>query len=162
MSKFIKYDTTLTDVTSFSANYDNRSLSARPQFTGNQYNITLTDGFSATHTLEGYSFESITDVMLSCTDNSPLFTSASGLTSVSAFNFDTVSGLSATYPEVSGYVISTSGIAPSGTYALNSYNTMSVTFPMITATGTVDVIAINPAGYGIFSTDVGTTGITIN
>jgi len=41
MSKFIKYDTTLTDVTSFSANYDNRSLSARPQFTGNQY-TTLT------------------------------------------------------------------------------------------------------------------------
>ena len=162
MSKFIKYDTTLTDVTSFSANYDNRSLSARPQFTGNQYNVTLTNGFSATHTLEGYSFESITDVMLSCTDNSPLFTSASGLTSVSAFNFDTVSGLSATYPEVSGYVISTAGIAPSGTYALNNYNTMSVTFPMLTATGAVDVIAINPAGYGIFSTDVGTTGITIN
>jgi hypothetical protein len=161
MSKFIKYDTTLTDVTSFSANYDNRSLSARPQFTGNQY-TTLTNGFSATHTLEGYSFESITDVMLSCTDNNPLFTSTSGLTSVSAFNFDTVSGLSATYPEVSGYVISTSVLAPSGTYALNSYNTMSVTFPMITATGTVDVIAINPAGYGIFSTDVGTTGITIN
>jgi hypothetical protein len=162
MSKFIKYDTTLTDVTSFSANYDNRSLSARPQFTGNQYNITLTDGFSATHTLQGYSFESITDVMLSCTDNDPLFTSASGLTSVSAFNFDTVSGLSATYPEVSGYVISTSVLSPSGTYALNNYNTMSVTFPTVTATGSVDVIAINPAGYGIFSTDVGTTGITIN
>jgi len=162
MSKFIKYDTTLTDVTSFSANYDNRSLSAAPQFTGNQYNITLTDGFSATHTLQGYSFESITDVMLSCTDNDPLFTSASGLTSVSAFNFDTVSGLSATYPEVSGYVISTSVLSPSGTYALNNYNTMSVTFPTVTATGSVDVIAINPAGYGIFSTDVGTTGITIN
>jgi len=162
MSKFIKYDTTLTDVTSFSANYDNRSLSARPQFTGNQYNITLTDGFSATHTLQGYSFESITDVMLSCTDNSPLFSNVSGLTSVSAFNFDTVSGLSATYPEVSGYVISTSGIAPSGTYALNSYNTMSVTFPMITTTGTVDVIAISLAGYGNSTTDVGKTGITIN
>ena len=161
MSKFIKYDTTLTNVTSFSANYDNRSLSARPQFTGNQY-TTLNDGFSATHILEGYSFESITDVMLSCTDNSPLFSNVSGLTSVSAFNYDTVSGLSATYPEVSGYVISTSVLSPSGTYALNSYNTMSVTFPMLTATGTVDVIAINPAGYGIFSTDIGTTGITIN
>ena len=83
MSKFIKYDTTLTDVTSFSDNYDNRSLSARPQFTGNQYNVTLYDGFSATHILEGYSFESVTDVMLSCTDNNPLFTDASGLTSVS-------------------------------------------------------------------------------
>jgi|TARA_R110001599_G_scaffold65267_2_gene183928 hypothetical protein len=162
MSKFIKYDTTLTNVTSFSANYDNRSLSARPEFTGNQYNVTLTNGFSATHILQGYSFESITDVMLSCTDNSPLFSNVSGLTSVSAFNYDTVSGLSATYPEVSGYVISTSVLSPSGTYALNSYNTMSVTFPMLTATGTVDVIAINPAGYGIFSTDIGTTGITIN
>ena len=90
MSKFIKYDTTLTNVTSFSANFENRELSGRPEFTGNEY-TTLTNGFSAIHTLEGYNFESITDILLSCTDNNPLFTSASGLTSVSAFNLDTIS-----------------------------------------------------------------------
>jgi hypothetical protein len=74
---------------------------------------------------------------------------------VSAFNFDTVSGLSATYPEVSGY--------PTTTYTLNNYNTMTVTFPTVTATGVVDIIAVNQAGYGIFSTDVGSTSaITIN
>ena len=40
---------------------------------------------------------------------------------------------------------------------------MSVTFPTVTATGVVDVIAVNPAGYGVFSTDVGSTSaITIN
>jgi len=154
MSKFIKYDSTITDVTSFSANFDTRELSARPQFTGNQY-TTLSNGFSAIHTLEGYSLESVTDVLLSCTDSNPLFTSASGLTSVSAFNFNTVSGLSAAYPEVSGY--------PTTTYTLNNYNTMTVTFPTVTATGVVDVIAVNPAGYGIFGTDVGSTSaITIN
>jgi len=153
MSRFLKYNSTLTDVTAFSANFDTRELSARPQFTGNEY-TTLNNGFSSIHTLEGYNFESVTDVLLSCTNSAPLFTSASGLTSVSAFNFDTVSGLSATYPEVSGF--------PTTTYTLNNYNTMTVTFPTVTATGVVDIIAVNPAGYGIFGTDVGTTGITIN
>ena len=154
MSKFIKYNSTLTNVTSFSANFETRELSARPEFTGNQY-TTLNSGFSAIHTLEGYNFDSVTDILLSCTNNTPLFTSASGLTSVSAFNFDTISGLSAAYPEVSGY--------PTTTYTLNNYNTMTVTFPTVTATGVVDIIAVNQAGYGIFSTDVGSTSaITIN
>ena len=81
---------------------------------------------------------------------------------MSAFNFDTISGLSATYPEVSGYVITTGAASPSGTYTLNSYNTMSITFPTVTATGVVDLIAINAAGYGKFSTDVESiTAITI-
>ena len=161
MSKFIKYDSTLTDVTAFSGNFDHRELSARPQFTGNMY-TTIVCGFSASKVLHGYSFDSVTDVMLSCTDNSPLFINTSGLTSVSAFNFDTVSGLSAIYPEVSGYVITTDAASPSGIYTLNNYNRMSIEFPTVTATGVVDVIAINPAGYGKFSTDVGSTSaITI-
>lgn len=154
MSKFLKYDSSITEVTSFSANFDTRELSARPQFTGNMY-TTLACGFSAQHTFEGYSFDSIDHVMLSCTNSNPLFTSASGLTSVSAFNFSSVSGLSAAYPEVSGYPITT--------YTLNNYNTMSVSFPELTATGVVDIIAINPAGYGIFGTDVNSTSaLTIN
>jgi hypothetical protein len=179
MSKFIKYDEFLTgelpraDGKSSRHDFAHHELSARPEFTGNMY-TTLASGFSGSQLFDGYNFDSVTNIMLSCTDNNPLFTSASGLTSVSAFNFDTMSGLSAAYPEVSGYVITETHplsaerdrlafvTSPSGTYALNSYNTMSVTFPTVTATGTVDVIAINSAGYGIFSTDVGTTGITIN
>jgi len=150
MSKFIKLDSTLTSVTSFSGNFDARELSARPQFTGDRY-FTLTNNFSAIKTFEGYGFDSVTYVMLSCTSNSPLF---SGFGSVSAYNFDTVSTLSADYPEVSGF--------PTTNYILNNYNTMTVTFPTVTATGEVDIIAINPAGYGILGADVGTTGITIN
>ena len=152
MSKFIQYNSTLTNVTSFSANFDTRELSARPQFTGNKY-TTLNSGFSAIHTVQGYNFDSVTDVLLSCTDSTPLFTSASGLTSVSAFNFATVSGLSATYPEVSGY--------PTTTYTLNNYNTMEITFPQLSGTGEIDIIAINPAGIGKLSTDIG-SAITIN
>ena len=75
MSRFIKLNSTLTNVTAFSANFETRELSARPEFTGNQY-TTLNNGFSAIHTLEGYNFDSVTDVLLSCTNNTPLFTSA--------------------------------------------------------------------------------------
>lgn len=161
MSKFILYNSNLTNVTSFSGNFDSRTLSARPQFTGD-FRTTLLCGFSASKVFKGYSFDSVTNVMLSASDNTNIF--AEGYT-LSAYNFynelTAVStnmtpsrSLSANYPEVSGFPITT--------YTINNYNTLTVEFPELTATGTVDVIAINPAGYGIFSTDVaGTSGITV-
>ena len=79
MSKFIKYDSTLTDVTSFSANFDTRELS-------------------------GLIFSSFT---------------------------------------------------------INNYNSITLTFPEITATGSIDIIPMNAAGYGSLVNDIGTT-ITIN
>ena len=167
MSKFIKYDEFLTgalpraDGKSSRHDFAHHELSARPEFTGNMY-TTLGSGFSGSRSFDGYNFDSVTNIMLSCTDNTPLFINTSGLTSVSAFNFDTMSGLSAAYPEVSGYVITTGAASPSGTYTLNSYNTISISLPAITAVGEIDIIAINPAGYGKFSVDTGSTGaITI-
>ena len=53
-----------------------------------------------------------------------------------------------------------SGLVTSN-YTLNNYNSMSVTFPTITATGSVDIILMNAAGYGSLVNDIGTT-ITIN
>ena len=38
---------------------------------------------------------------------------------------------------------------------------MTVTFPEITATGSIDILPMNAAGYGSLVTDIGTT-ITIN
>ena len=38
---------------------------------------------------------------------------------------------------------------------------MSVTFPTITATGSIDIIPMNAAGYGSLVNDINTT-ITIN
>jgi len=161
MSKFILYNSNLTNVTSFSGNFDSRTLSARPQFTGD-FRTTLLCGFSASKVFKGYSFDSVTNVMLSASDNTNIF--AEGYT-LSAYNFyneltavstnmTPSTSLSANYPEVSGFPITT--------YTINNYNTLTVEFPELTATGTVDVIAINPAGYGIFSTDVaGTSGITV-
>ena len=48
-----------------------------------------------------------------------------------------------------------------GTYTLNNYNSMSVAFPELTATGIIDVVPINEAGFTTLSKDINTT-ITIN
>jgi hypothetical protein len=101
-------------------------------------------------------------VLLSSSNNTNIFDASytlsaynfyNELTSVST-NMTPSTSLSANYPEVSGFPITT--------YTINNYNTLTIRFPELTATGTVDVIAINPAGYGIFSADVaGTSGITV-
>lgn len=161
MSKFILYNSNLTNVTSFSGNFDNRELSGRPQFTGD-FRTTLYQDFSGTKTFSGYGFDSITSVMLSSTNNVNLFDASYTLSSYNFYNELTAvstnstpsTSISANYPEISGFPITT--------YTINNYNTFSITFPTVTATGTVDVIAINAAGYGIFSVDVtGTSGITV-
>lgn len=161
MSKFIQYNSNLTNVTSFSGNFDSRTLSARPQFTGD-FRTTLLCGFSAAKTFEGYSFDSVTSVLLSSSNNTNIFDASytlsaynfyNELTSVST-NMTPSTSLSANYPEVSGFPITT--------YTINNDNTFTISFPTVTATGTVDVIAINPAGYGIFSSDVpATSGIVV-
>ena len=73
MSKFIKYTSNLTDVTAFSGNFDHRELSGRPEFTGGNTYITLTDGFSGSRTFEGYNFDSVQGVMLSTVGNIDIF-----------------------------------------------------------------------------------------
>lgn len=161
MSRYIQYNSKLTDITSFSAVFDTISISGRPQFTGD-FRTTLYLNTSGSRTFEGYSLSSITSVMLSTTDDNNIFDAdytLSGynfyneLTSLST-NSTPSTSISANYPEISGFPITT--------YTINNDNTFTVTFPTITASGTIDVIAINGAGYGIFSKDVnGSNGITV-
>ena len=164
MSKFIKYTSNLTDVTAFSGNFDHRELSGRPEFTGGNTYITLACGFSGTRYFEGYNFDSLEGVMLSTIGGLDIL----GLGSLNIAVSSTVSSLSylsggATIsPALTGFFLSQSVEAGTGgTYTLNNYNVMSVTFPTITATGIVDVVPINQAGFATLLTDINTT-ITIN
>ena len=158
MSKFIKYNSTLTDVTSFSANFDSRELSARPEFTGDNIYTTLTNGFSGSRTFTGYGFDSVESILLSATNNALVFTNAASGKFVNwpVSGFTSISSLcdGATLdPPLSGLLFSD--------FNLNNYNTMTVNFPELTATGSIDVIALNAAGYGSLVKDINTT-ITIN
>lgn len=162
MSRTFKLTTTLTNVTSFSGNFDNIVLSGRPQFT-DDFRTTLVSGFSASKTFLGYNFSSINSVLLSTTNNINLFNSNYILSSYNFFNEITSvstnsvpnSSISINYPEVSGFPITT--------YSINNDNKLTIIFPTVTATGFVDVIIINPAGYGKFSADVSVdNGIVIN
>src|SRR6056300_360632 len=120
MSKFILYNSNLTDVTSFSGNFDNRELSGRPQFTGD-FRTTLLQGFSGNKTFSCYGFDSITSVMLSSTNNVNLFDAPYTLSSYNFYNELTAvstnstpsTSISANYPEISGFPITT--------YTINNY-----------------------------------------
>lgn len=150
----------MTETTAFSANYDALSLSARPQFTGDS-RTTLHNGFSATRTFQGYGFNAVHSVMLSATGNVNPFTQSYTLSSYDHYttlsslstNMSPNTSLSASYPEVSGFPISD--------YVINNDNTITVTFPVASAASTIDVIAINLAGVGLFTQDVTATGISI-
>jgi len=161
MSKVIKYTSELTRSKSVSGAFDSVPISGRPQFTGD-FRTTLLCGFSATKTFEGYSFTSVNSVMLSSSNNTNLFNTSYTLSAYNFYNELTAvstnmtpsTSISANYPEVSGFPITT--------YTINNYNTLTIKFPQLTATGMVDIIAINPAGYGVFSYDVtGINGITV-
>ena len=153
MSKVIKYTSELTRSKSVSGAFDSVPISGRPQFTGD-FRTTLLCGFSATKTFEGYSFTSVNSVMLSSSNNTNLFNASYTLSAYNFYNELTAvstnmtpsTSISANYPEVSGFPITT--------YTINNYNTLTIKFPQLTATGMVDIIAINPAGYGVFSYDV--------
>ena len=158
MSRFLKLDSTLTDVTAFSGNFDTRELSARPEFTADNTYTTLTCGFSGSRTFTGYGFDSVEGILLSATNNALVFSDAvsgkfvnwpvSGFTSISSL----CDGATLD-PALSGLLFSD--------FTLNNYNSMTVNFPELTATGTIDVIALNAAGYGSLVKDINTT-ITIN
>lgn len=158
MSKFIKYDSSLTDVTSFSANFETRELSARPEFSADNTYTTLTCGFSSSTTFTGYGFDSVEGVLLSATNNALVFTDAA---SGDFVNWP-VSGFTSISTLCDGATLSPalSGLLFSG-FTLNNYNSMVVKFPELTATGSIDVIALNAAGYGSLVQDIDTT-ITIN
>lgn len=162
MSKFIKYDSTITSVTSAAENFETRSLSGKPVFTAAPVS-SLTNGFSASLTFYGYNFDTIETVMLSSANNDLLFSPSDAVGSLSAFNYfnsltavssnsTPYSAVSANYPEISGYPITS--------YTLNNYNSMTLTFPTASATGEVNIIAINKAGYGVYNIDTAST-ITI-
>ena len=159
MSKFITYNESLTSTLTGSALYDNRQLLGRPSFSKSNTYTTLTCGFSGQVVLEGYSFDSVESVLLSATDNNLLFTSAASASYFVNYpieGFSSIPGLSngATLsPNLSGLLL--------GNYTLNNYNTMTVTYPEITATGSIDILPMNAAGYGSLVKDIGTT-ITIN
>ena len=159
MSKFIKLDSTLTSVTSFSGNFDARELSARPEFSADNTYTTLKQGFSGTRTFTGYGFDSVQTVLISSTNNAMLFTSETtaahfGNWPISGFSsFSTLCDGATLSPQLSGLIFSN--------YTINNYNSMTLTFPEITATGSIDIIPINAAGYGSLVNDINTT-ITIN
>ena len=148
-------------MTAFSGNFDHRELSGRPEFTGGNTYTTLACGFSASRTFEGYNFDSVQGVMLSTFNNEDLTgllqAGTYTLTAVSALSY--LSGGATINPPLTGFFISTG--ASAGTYTLNNYNTMEITFPATSGTGEIDIIAINNAGVGKISTDIG-SAITIN
>jgi len=157
MSKFIKYDSTLTDVLTSGGTFDHSELSGRPEFTAGNTYTTVTLGFSGSKTFEGYNFDSVQGVMLSTFGNQDL----AGLSEVGISLTTTVTSLSylsggATInPPLTGYFI-TSGTS-AGTYTLNNYNSMVVTFPTISAIGPygiIDVVPINAAGFANWSTPI--------
>jgi len=159
MSKFIKYDSTVTSVTA-TGDFDNRELSGRPEFTGGNKYITLASGFSGSRTFEGYNFDSLQGVMLSTIGTADLFQFQQiGVGSSETTTLPYLSGGATITPALSGYFL-TAGTS-AGTYALNNYNSMTVVFPAADVTGIVDVIPINAAGFTTLAADINTT-ITIN
>jgi hypothetical protein len=160
MSKFIKYDSTLTDVTAFSGNFDHRELSGRPEFTSGNTYTTIACGFSGARTFEGYNFDSIQGVMLSTVGDIDIFKighTIGPLSTVTTLPY--LCGGATIDPSIAGYFLTTGTSA--GTYTLNTYNSMSVAFPELTATGIIDIVPINAAGFTTLANDINTT-ITIN
>lgn len=164
MSNVITYNETLTSILTSQGIFEHRELSGCPEFTtGNTY-TTLACGFSGTTLFEGYNFNSLEGVMLSTVGGVDLAgLGAAGIsltTTVTSLSY--LSGGTTIDPPLTGFFLTptvTAGLA--GTYILNNYNSMSVTFPTITATGIIDVIPINAAGFASLATDINIT-ITIN
>jgi len=148
MSKFIKYDSTLTGVTA-TAEFDNTVLYGKPEFTGGNTYTTVTCGFSGVRIFEGYNFDSVQGVLLSTFANEDLAglnaVGTYALTGVSALSY--LSGGATIDPPLSGVFLTVGTSA--ATYTLNSYNSMSVTFPTISAPGIIDIIPINAAGFAL-------------
>ena len=93
-------------------------------------------GLSAIFNVYGKSFTRLNAVYLSGTP----------ITNSTFYNpFSAVPRLSANYPGFSGYKLSPSE------YTTNFDNTITINIPAPSATGYIDVIAQNPAGYGILT-----------
>ena len=160
MSNFITYNETLTSVLTSGGTFDHRELSGRPEFTGGNTYTTLACGFSGTRFFEGYNFDSLGGVMLSTVGNIDIFKIGHSIGPLStATTLPYLCGGATIDPSIAGYFLTTGTSA--GTYTLNNYNSMSVMFPTITATGIIDVVPINAAGFTTLSKDINTT-ITIN
>jgi len=153
MSKFIKYDSTLTSVTA-TGTFDHRELSGRPEFTGRT--PTLQVGFSGVRTFEGYNFDSVQGVMLRTYNNQDLAGCATlGISLTSVTTLPYLCGGATIDPALVGFFLTPGTSA--GTYTLNNYNNMSIAFPTISAVGAygiIDVVPINAAGFASLSTPI--------
>ena len=163
MSKFITYNETLTSALTGGTTYDHRELSGRPEFTGGNTYTTLACGFSGTRFFEGYNFDSLEGVMLSTIGGEDIVGMGSvGVGSSTVTSLSYLSGGATIDPSLLGFSLTpTTSAGIAGSYILNNYNSMSVTFPTITATGIIDIVPINAAGFTTLANDINTT-ITIN
>ena len=164
MSNFITYNETLTSILTSGATFEHRELSGHPEFSADNTYTTLACGFSATRTFTGYNFDSLQGVMLSTIGGVDIVAmEASGVSlssTVSSLSY--LSGGATISPSLTGFFLTpTTSAGIAGTYILNNYNSMSVTLSTITATGIIDIVPINAAGFTTLVTDISTT-ITIN
>lgn len=141
-------------LTSLSAVADTITLSGRPQFTNINIDCVY-NGVSSKRELWGYSLDTVFNFVISADNNIfnlPLTTynMYESLCGNSALCTPS-QNLSSYYPEITGYLLST--------FKAINYNIITVNLPAPTANGTFDLIAINPAGYGVFSQDVSATGL---
>ena len=137
---------------------DHRELNGYPGFT--KSNVVVLCGFASIETLEGYNLNSVQGVMLSTVGDIDIFKighTIGPLSTVTTLPY--LCGGATIDPSIAGYFLTTGTSA--GTYTLNTYNSMSVAFPELTATGIIDIVPINAAGFTTLANDINTT-ITIN
>ena len=105
-----------------------------------EYNqLTATTG---TVVLEGYNFNSTTNVYLSSNNNAALATLASFSTPLSTFDlYSHLPGVSAIFPPFTGYRLTT--------FDLVNNNHIELTIPEISVPMIINVILTNPIGHNI-------------
>ena len=152
--------TATSELSSFTITYDIKGI------TGNSLEIQILDDLAPGEHDDGQlplgklggGSEQLLDVF---TLGHGLSDYTTGVSAVSDLPFasDTGSGNLLFSPSISGFFLTTGTSA--GTYTLNTYNSMSVAFPELTATGIIDIVPINAAGFTTLANDINTT-ITIN
>lgn len=134
------------------------SISARPEITYMYPEIDLVPraklGFNQFFHLQGYNFDTVYKVFLSAgKEGKGVYDGTTALSAASAQDlFASLSGLSALYPAFTGRELDS--------FSIHSRNTISFMLCAAQATGRVDIILINPAGYCTLRDDL--SGRTIN
>tara|TARA_R110002020_G_scaffold380587_1_gene591780 strand:- start:624 stop:1115 length:492 start_codon:yes stop_codon:yes gene_type:complete len=126
---------------------ENRKLSATPEFT--KSNVSVLCGFASTRIFEGYSFRSVTGVMLSTVAGENLFKEP--LVGIGSSERKTLSPSGdLTDYNVLGYELSKSTTIPQpvGTWKINSDTRISIAIPELTAMCYLGIVVFNAAGFG--------------